>query len=212
MKINSLAVFCGSKNGNNPVYINHAKKLGTLLAKKNITLIYGGGSTGIMGAVADAVAPQAAPAVVRKAFRMVASRDLAQDRRDVLAIVRAVDAGHVQIAVAVRLARGVAGEPVGMRLEHRGVGAVRVHPREHRDAVLVGGGDQLAKQVPLAEECRAPVERDLRLVVGHDATGVHDDALGVRAHGGHLGDGQRGPRRRCHEERHQSSPRITTAR
>jgi len=54
MKINSLAVFCGSKNGNNPVYVNHAKELGKLLAKKNITLIYGGGSTGIMGAVADA--------------------------------------------------------------------------------------------------------------------------------------------------------------
>ena len=55
MKINSLAVFCGSKNGNNPVYIDHAKELGKLLAKKNITLIYGGGSTGIMGAVADAM-------------------------------------------------------------------------------------------------------------------------------------------------------------
>ena len=55
MKINSLAVFCGSKNGNNPVYVNHAKELGNLLAKKNITLIYGGGSTGIMGAVADAM-------------------------------------------------------------------------------------------------------------------------------------------------------------
>ena len=37
-------------------------------------------------------------------------------------------------------------------------------------------------------------------------------ALGMRSHRGHLGDGQRGPRRRCHEERHQSSPRITTAR
>ena len=55
MKINSLAVFCGSKNGNNPVYIDHAKELGKLLAKNNITLIYGGGSTGIMGAVADAM-------------------------------------------------------------------------------------------------------------------------------------------------------------
>ena len=55
MKISSLAVFCGSKNGNNPVYIEHAKKLGKLLAKKNITLIYGGGSTGMMGAVADAM-------------------------------------------------------------------------------------------------------------------------------------------------------------
>ena len=54
MKINSLAVFCGSKKGSNPVYIEHAKELGKLLAKNNITLIYGGGSTGMMGAVADA--------------------------------------------------------------------------------------------------------------------------------------------------------------
>ena len=50
-----MAVFCGSKNGNNPVYTEHAKELGKLLAKNNITLIYGGGSTGIMGAVADAM-------------------------------------------------------------------------------------------------------------------------------------------------------------
>ena len=55
MKINSLAVFCGSKSGNNPVYTEHAKELGNLLAKNNITLIYGGGSTGIMGAVADSM-------------------------------------------------------------------------------------------------------------------------------------------------------------
>jgi uncharacterized protein (TIGR00730 family) len=55
MKINSLAVFCGSKNGNNPVYTEHAKELGKILAKNNITLIYGGGSTGMMGAVADAM-------------------------------------------------------------------------------------------------------------------------------------------------------------
>lgn len=54
MKINSLAVFCGSKNGNNPVYTEHAKELGKLLANNHITLIYGGGSVGIMGAVANA--------------------------------------------------------------------------------------------------------------------------------------------------------------
>ena len=55
MKINSLAVFCGSKSGNNHVYIQHAKELGTILAKNNITLIYGGGSTGVMGAIANAM-------------------------------------------------------------------------------------------------------------------------------------------------------------
>jgi uncharacterized protein (TIGR00730 family) len=55
MKINSLAVFCGSKKGNNPLYIHHAKVLGKIMGENNITLIYGGGSVGIMGAVADAV-------------------------------------------------------------------------------------------------------------------------------------------------------------
>jgi uncharacterized protein (TIGR00730 family) len=55
MKINALAVFCGSKNGNDPLYVEHAATLGNLLAQNNITLIYGGGSKGIMGAIADSM-------------------------------------------------------------------------------------------------------------------------------------------------------------
>jgi uncharacterized protein (TIGR00730 family) len=55
MQIKSLAVFCGSKSGNNPLFELHAKEVGYILANKNITLIYGGGNKGIMGAVANAV-------------------------------------------------------------------------------------------------------------------------------------------------------------
>lgn len=55
MSITSLAVFCGSKNGINDVYVTHARQLGELMAKQNIKMIYGGGSAGIMGIVADAV-------------------------------------------------------------------------------------------------------------------------------------------------------------
>jgi uncharacterized protein (TIGR00730 family) len=55
MSITSLAVFCGSKSGNNPLFEEQARELGYLLAKKNITLVYGGGNKGIMGAVANAV-------------------------------------------------------------------------------------------------------------------------------------------------------------
>jgi uncharacterized protein (TIGR00730 family) len=55
MQIKSLAVFCGSKSGNNPLFELHAKQLGHIMAGKNITLIYGGGNKGIMGAVANAV-------------------------------------------------------------------------------------------------------------------------------------------------------------
>lgn len=53
-KVNAIAVFCGSKSGKNTLYIEQAKQLGTLLAQSNIKLIYGGGSVGIMGAIADA--------------------------------------------------------------------------------------------------------------------------------------------------------------
>lgn len=55
MAIQSVAVFCGSKNGKNPLYAEHAADLGTLLAEKKIKLIYGGGSAGLMGVVADSV-------------------------------------------------------------------------------------------------------------------------------------------------------------
>ncbi len=55
MKVNSLAVFCGSKSGNNPLFLIEARNLGKLMAQSQITLIYGGGNVGLMGAIADAV-------------------------------------------------------------------------------------------------------------------------------------------------------------
>lgn len=55
MSITSLAVFCGSKNGIDELYTKHAQQLGKLMAENKIEMIYGGGSTGIMGIVADAV-------------------------------------------------------------------------------------------------------------------------------------------------------------
>ncbi len=54
MQVKALAVFCGSKTGNNPLFENQAKELGYLLAEKNITLVYGGGNAGIMGIVSNA--------------------------------------------------------------------------------------------------------------------------------------------------------------
>lgn len=51
----SLAVFCGSKKGASDVYIKGAEQLGKELAKRKITLVYGGSSEGIMGATADSV-------------------------------------------------------------------------------------------------------------------------------------------------------------
>lgn len=50
-----MAVFCGSRQGTDPLYVQHAKELGTLMGINGISLVYGGGSKGLMGAVADAV-------------------------------------------------------------------------------------------------------------------------------------------------------------
>jgi uncharacterized protein (TIGR00730 family) len=55
MVLRSLAVFCGSKIGNNPLFVQHANELGALMAANQITLTYGGGSSGIMGTIADSV-------------------------------------------------------------------------------------------------------------------------------------------------------------
>lgn len=55
MPITSLAVFCGSKDGIDGVYMEHARQLGELMASQNIKLIYGGGRSGLMGTIADSV-------------------------------------------------------------------------------------------------------------------------------------------------------------
>ena len=55
MQFSKVAVFCGSKSGNDPIYEEHATKLGALLGKHQVTMVYGGGKVGIMGFVADAV-------------------------------------------------------------------------------------------------------------------------------------------------------------
>lgn len=48
-----LAVFCGASIGFNPVYKEAAQTVGKYLADHNISLIYGGGKIGMMGAMAD---------------------------------------------------------------------------------------------------------------------------------------------------------------
>ena len=48
-----IAVFCGSSAGNDFTYRDQAYQLGKTLAEKEIELIYGGGSIGLMGAVAN---------------------------------------------------------------------------------------------------------------------------------------------------------------
>ncbi|MCH2550407.1 MAG: TIGR00730 family Rossman fold protein [Alphaproteobacteria bacterium] len=54
-KIETICVYCGASS-NGPAYHREvAKDLGVILAREKIRLVYGGGSTGVMGALADSV-------------------------------------------------------------------------------------------------------------------------------------------------------------
>ncbi|PHN06424.1 LOG family protein [Flavilitoribacter nigricans] len=50
----SIQVFCGSSTGLNPIYAQIAGQTGTMLAERGIRLVYGAGSVGLMGIMADA--------------------------------------------------------------------------------------------------------------------------------------------------------------
>jgi uncharacterized protein (TIGR00730 family) len=49
-----LCVYCGSNAGASPAYRDAAQALGEAMARRGITLVYGGGQVGLMGVLADA--------------------------------------------------------------------------------------------------------------------------------------------------------------
>jgi uncharacterized protein (TIGR00730 family) len=53
--IKSICVYCASGPGNNPAFMDAAKKFGRILGENGIRLVYGGGSVGLMGALAESV-------------------------------------------------------------------------------------------------------------------------------------------------------------
>jgi uncharacterized protein (TIGR00730 family) len=53
--IRSLCVYCGSGSGHNPHYVDAARTLGRTMAASGISLVYGGGSLGLMGETARSV-------------------------------------------------------------------------------------------------------------------------------------------------------------
>ncbi|CCE06162.1 conserved hypothetical protein [Bradyrhizobium sp. STM 3843] len=54
-EIRTVCVYCGSGPGTNPSFIQSAKTLGRIFAENDVRLVYGGGSVGMMGAVASSV-------------------------------------------------------------------------------------------------------------------------------------------------------------
>jgi uncharacterized protein (TIGR00730 family) len=73
-----LCVFCGSSSGRAPAYAAAAHALGTLLARRGIGLVYGGGNVGLMGILADATLA-AGGHVTGVIPRALVDRELAHD-------------------------------------------------------------------------------------------------------------------------------------
>jgi uncharacterized protein (TIGR00730 family) len=54
-KIRTICVYCGSSPGTDPAFVEAARAFGVVLASNGIRLVFGGGSVGIMGAIAKSV-------------------------------------------------------------------------------------------------------------------------------------------------------------
>ncbi len=108
--MNRLCVFCGSSAGSRPEYAEAAVALAGVLARHRLGLVYGGGSVGIMGVLADA-ALAAGVEVIGVIPRPLASRELAHTG---LTELRLVDSMHERKATMAALADGFVALPGGL--------------------------------------------------------------------------------------------------
>jgi uncharacterized protein (TIGR00730 family) len=105
-----VCVFCGSSVGARPVYAEAAKKMGMLLAKKGIAVVYGGGNVGLMGILADA-ALAAGGEVIGVIPSVLAEREIAHSG---LSDLRIVDSMHTRKAMMAELADAFVALPGGV--------------------------------------------------------------------------------------------------
>ena len=105
-----VCVFCGSSAGTRPEYAEAARVLAAELARRRLGLVYGGGSVGIMGILADA-ALAAGAEVIGVIPRPLASRELAHAG---LTELRVVESMHERKATMAALADGFIALPGGL--------------------------------------------------------------------------------------------------
>lgn len=106
----SLCVFCGSNSGASPDYARAAARVGTLLAERGITLVYGGGRVGLMGVLADA-ALAAGGKAIGVIPRALEAREVAHTG---LSELRVVGSMHERKALMSELADGFIALPGGI--------------------------------------------------------------------------------------------------
>jgi uncharacterized protein (TIGR00730 family) len=105
-----ICVFCGSSMGRRRVYAQTAASLGALLARHGIALVYGGGSIGLMGVIADTLLA-AGGHVIGVIPRALATRELLHTG---LPDLRVVGSMHERKALMAELADAFVALPGGI--------------------------------------------------------------------------------------------------
>jgi uncharacterized protein (TIGR00730 family) len=108
-KIERLCVYCGSSGGTREVYAAAARELGGLLAARGIGLVYGGGSVGLMGILADAALGQGGE-VIGVIPEELVRREVAHQGLSELRVVMSM---HERKALMADLADGFVALPGG---------------------------------------------------------------------------------------------------
>ncbi len=105
-----VCVFSGSNTGGRDVYAAAARQLGAALAERGIGLVYGGGSVGLMGVLADTMLERGGE-VIGVIPRALATKEIAHQG---LADLRVVASMHERKALMVELADGFVALPGGL--------------------------------------------------------------------------------------------------
>ena len=95
--VKTICVFCGSANGRRDAYARSARSFGAAIAGKGLGLVYGGGSIGLMGVVADAALEGGAP-VVGVIPRALFRREIAHHGLTRLEVVPSMHARKARMA------------------------------------------------------------------------------------------------------------------
>lgn len=169
-----MCVYAGASVGLNSRYGRAAQELGALLAQRNIGLVYGGASIGLMGAIADAVLLAGGEAIgvipARLKRREIAHRGLTE--------LRTVDSMHERKAAMSELADAFMALPGGLGtldelLEAATWTQLGIHAKPCGLLNVAGYWDSLLRQLDLAGEQGFLRDRDQDVLV------VDDDAAAL---------------------------------
>jgi len=108
--VKRVCVFCGSNRGARPAYADAARSLAREIVDRKLGLVYGGGSVGLMGVLADS-ALAAGGEVIGVIPRPLATRELAHPR---LSELRLVESMHERKATMASLVDGFITLPGGL--------------------------------------------------------------------------------------------------